>query len=367
MLRIEHLSKSYPDSVLPAVENLSLEIHEGEVFTLLGPSGCGKTTTLRMVAGLEVPDRGAIYFREQAVFDTNRHLFIPTHKRNVGMVFQSYAIWPHMTVEENVAFPLKLRRLPRQELDKRVRQVLELVGLDGLEKRQAPSLSGGQQQRVALARALVYEPNLLLLDEPFSNLEARLRAQMREELSRLQNRLKITILLVTHDQVEALSLAHRIAIMNQGKLQQTGSPLELYEQPANAFVRDFLGKTVLFKGTVLCREGQGRIAVSVRGAPNCVVLARSRETDIIHKGMHVTLALRPQDITLTASMNSSLMMEAVRGVVEDVVFVGERMEYRIRVPEQRPLVAYSPRWEVFRPGQQVDLRLRIGKAELWIE
>src|SRR5581483_10188080 len=200
-----------------AVEDLSLEVQQGEIFTLLGPSGCGKTTTLRIVAGLETPDEAAIFFKDRPIVITSKRLFVPPNKRNVGMVFQSYAIWPHMTVEENVAYPLKLRRVPRQEMRERVQKALELVGLSGLEKRPAPLLSGGQQQRVALARALVYEPSVLLLDEPFSNLDSKLREQMRVELKLLQRRVGVTVVLVTHDQLEALSLSDRMVVMNQGK------------------------------------------------------------------------------------------------------------------------------------------------------
>ncbi|MCH8973746.1 MAG: ABC transporter ATP-binding protein, partial [Chloroflexi bacterium] len=235
-VRLENLSKTYPGTTVPAVDHLSLDIADGEVFTLLGPSGCGKTTTLRMVAGLEVPDTGEIYFGDREIVITDRGHRVPPEKRNIGMVFQSYAIWPHMTVEQNVAFPLKTRHMGRKEIKDRVANVLELVGMPGLEKRPGPLLSGGQQQRVALARALVTEPRVLLLDEPFSNLDAKLREQMRAELKHLQKRLNIAVLFVTHDQIEALSLSTGIALMNLGVVQQRGHPRLLYEEPANEFV-----------------------------------------------------------------------------------------------------------------------------------
>jgi len=206
-VRLEGLWKTYPGGAQPAVRDLSLEVYDGEIMTLLGPSGCGKTTTLRMVAGLEVPDAGDIYFGDRPVVMTSRRLCFPPDKRNVGMVFQSYAIWPHMTVAENVAFPLKARRFPRKEIKDRVRRALDLVGMAGFEDRPGPLLSGGQQQRVAFARALVTEPRLLLLDEPFSNLDAKLREQMRLSVKLLQKRLNIALLFVTHDQIEALSLS----------------------------------------------------------------------------------------------------------------------------------------------------------------
>ena len=274
-MRLQGLRKTYPGSVQPAVQDLSLDVHDGEIVTLLGPSGCGKTTTLRMAAGLEVPDLGDIFFGDQPVVLTSRQLCLPPDKRDVGMVFQSYAIWPHMTVAENVAFPLKARKFPRGEIRDRIRRALEMVDLPGYEDRPGPLLSGGQQQRVALARALVTEPRVLLLDEPFSNLDAKLREQMRIQVKLLQKRLSIAVLFVTHDQIEALSLSNRIALMNFGVVQQQGSPRLLYEQPVNEFVRDFVGKTLLFKGKVQSCHPSGRIAVALEGGPDCVVFAQS--------------------------------------------------------------------------------------------
>ena len=266
-VKLDGLSKTYPGAQVRAVNELSLNVEDGEVYTLLGPSGCGKTTTLRMVAGLEVPDEGDIYFGDREVVVTSRHFRLPPDKRDLGMVFQSYAIWPHMTVEENVAFPLATRHMKRSEIRERVAHVLDLVNLPGLQKRPAPLLSGGQQQRVALARALVIEPKILLLDEPFSNLDAKLREQMRVELKLLQKRLNIAVLFVTHDQIEALSLSNRIALMNLGIMQQQGPPQLLYEEPANEFVRDFIGKTVLLRGTVQSSNPSGQVSVAIAGGP----------------------------------------------------------------------------------------------------
>src|SRR5581483_3533415 len=223
MVRLQNVTKGFAGGP-QAVRNVSLDVEQGTIFTLLGPSGSGKTTTLRLIAGLEEPDSGAIYFRDRPMVDVAQRLFVPANSRNVGMVFQSYAIWPHMTVEENVAYPLKLRHLSKERVRERVSAALDLVGMSGLERRPAPLLSGGQQQRVALARALVYEPEVLLLDEPFSNLDAKLRDQMRVELKLLQHRLGITVVFVTHDQVEALSLSDRVAVMNLGEVQQIGKP-----------------------------------------------------------------------------------------------------------------------------------------------
>ena len=214
MVSLEHVSKRF--GTVQAVRNLHLDVEPGKVISFLGPSGCGKTTSLRIIAGLERPDEGVVRIKETVVADPKRRVFVPAHKRNLGMVFQSYAIWPHLTVAANVAYPLRVRSLSREEIREKVSAALALVGLDGLEDRPSSLMSGGQQQRVALARALVYEPDLLLLDEPFSNLDAKLREQMRVELKLLQRKLGITVVFVTHDQVEALSLSDRIVLMSAG-------------------------------------------------------------------------------------------------------------------------------------------------------
>jgi ABC-type Fe3+/spermidine/putrescine transport system ATPase subunit len=365
MVRLEGISKRYAGTAHPAVADLSLEIPQGEIFTLLGPSGCGKTTTLRIVAGLEMPDSGALFFEERPIVAVSQRLFVPAHKRNVGMVFQSYAIWPHMTVEENVAYPLKLRRVPRTEMRERVERALGLVGLTGLEKRPAPFLSGGQQQRVALARALVYEPSLLLLDEPFSNLDTKLREQMRIEVKLLQARLRVTVLFVTHDQVEALSLSNRIALMDAGRVQQVGSPRDLYERPANTFVRDFLGKTVLLRGVVQATNAAGQVAVGVDGAPECVVFGRSYAPEGVHVGTPVFLAMRPEDAEVVAADDPRGGAGTVRGLVEAALFVGERTEYRVQVHDQGSVLVYGKRTEVFGEGQEVRLHIHPESVSVW--
>src|SRR5437660_3887671 len=298
VLRLDGVSKSY--GTVQAVDGASLEVDRGEVFTLLGPSGCGKTTTLRLVAGLEDPDGGEITLRGRLVASVARRLFVPPHKRNLGMVFQSYAIWPHMTVFDNVAYPLRLRGVRGRAMRERVERVLELVGLGGLERRSATLLSGGQMQRLALCRALVYEPDLLLLDEPFSNLDAKLREQMRVELKLLQRRLGITVLFVTHDQIEALSLSNRIAVMDRGRAEQIGSPRSLYEAPASAFVRDFLGQTVILHGRI-GRLPSGHappvVAVELNGALAGRTLAgRAAPSVALPHGGAAHLAIRPEDI-----------------------------------------------------------------------
>src|SRR5215475_11854403 len=288
-----------------AVDNVSLSIKRGEVFTLLGPSGCGKTTTLRLVAGLEHPDEGEITLRDRVVASPRRRLFLAPNRRNLGMVFQSYAVWPHMTVFENVAYPLRLRGAPRPVLREKVERILDLVGLGGLSERPGTLLSGGQMQRLALCRALVYEPDLLLLDEPFSNLDAKLREQMRMEVKLLQRRLGITVLFVTHDQVEALSLSDRIAVMHRGRVEQVGAPRRLYERPDSPFVRDFLGQTVVLRGRVAGRDA-GAVTVKMEGAlAGCILAGRAAADATLAAGVEAQLAIRPEDIAVSAEESRS--------------------------------------------------------------
>ena len=246
MLSVKSLYTEYASEhgeVVKAAQDVSFEVPEGKLFTLLGPSGCGKTTTLRSIAGLEKPTSGEIEVAGRAVYSSSRGIFVAPNKRNFGMVFQSYAIWPHMDVFHNVSFPLEVRKLGKREIDQKVMRVLSAVQLDHLVERDATKLSGGQQQRLALARALVMEPPLLLLDEPLSNLDAKLRDAMRTELKRLQREFNLTTVYVTHDQSEALSLSHEIAVMSDGRIVQVGTPRQIYEQPTNRFVANFVGQT----------------------------------------------------------------------------------------------------------------------------
>jgi ABC-type Fe3+/spermidine/putrescine transport system ATPase subunit len=364
-MRLEHLSKTYPGNPTPAVDDLSIDVYEGEIITLLGPSGCGKSTTLRMVAGLEVPDSGSIYFGEKAVVISDEGFRLPPDKRDLGMVFQSYAIWPHMTVEENVAFPLKSKKMPKDEIQERVTNILDLVGLPGMEKRPGPLLSGGQQQRVALARALVTEPGVLLLDEPFSNLDAKLREQMRIEVKLLQRRLNIAVLFVTHDQVEALSLSDSIALMNLGVIQQQGEPRMLYEEPANEFVRDFVGKTVLFKGSIRDASPSGSLSIAIEGAPNCVVVGRGYNPDGFKSGQPVFIGVRPEDVEILPAGGDELGPGMVAGTVEAALFVGERIEYQVNVDDQHTMIVYGERHVPIEDGSKVWLRLRPEGHSAW--
>ena len=364
-IKLENLSKTYPGASERAVDGLSLEVADGEVFTLLGPSGCGKSTTLRMVAGLEEPDEGSIYFGGKAVALTHEGFALPPEKRNVGMVFQSYAIWPHMTVEENVGFPLKARKFPSAEIKPRIAKVLELVGMAGMEKRPGPLLSGGQQQRVALARALVNEPRILLLDEPFSNLDAKLREQMRLEVKLLQKRLNIAILFVTHDQVEALSLSDRVALMNHGVIQQQGSPRLLYEEPENEFVRDFVGKTLLFKGKVQTGNPSGQVAIAVDGAPDCIIFGRTYTPEGMKSGASAFVAVRPEDVEISPATATQAPAGMIGGTVMTALFTGERIEYQLEVDGQRVMLIYGERHDPLPEGANIWLRLRPDGHSAW--
>ena len=291
---LENIDLKYGDTY--AVKGINAEIEDGHSLVLLGKSGCGKTSTMRCIAGLETPDRGRITIGDQVVFDSEKNINIPSHKRNVGMVFQSYAVWPHRTIFENVAFPLQMKKLGRKEVMDRVDEALELVGLDGLQKRGASLLSGGQMQRVALARSLVMRPSVLLLDEPLSNLDARLRDRLRIELRALQQKLNLTSVYVTHDQGEALALADRIALMQNGKLAQVGSPSEIYENPASASIADFLGVTNIF-------------SVQKNGRPGTYQMADHKlelsTVDYPLDGHAIKACIRPEDIIVSPSRSEA--------------------------------------------------------------
>ncbi len=360
-IRLDGIRKHFGS--VRAVDNLSLDIEEGEIFTLLGPSGCGKTTTLRMLAGLETPTGGDLYFRDRPIVITGRHTFVPPNKRNVGMVFQSYAIWPHMTVFDNVAYPLQVRGMGRREVREKVTNVLVMLGLGGLERRLAPMLSGGQQQRVALARALVYEPQLLLLDEPFSNLDAKLREQLRVELKVLQRRLGITVVFVTHDQVEALSLSDRLAVMNLGQVEQMGTPDELYARPQTPFVRDFLGRTVLLRGIVQEGGVSGSITVALHGQP-MPLIAESRDDSAMTPGQEVYVAMRPEDVEVVSESEAE-EGNTLRGTVVTQLFTGERVEVDVELGDDAQMLVYASRRLAVEEGQAIYLRVRQEAVTIW--
>ena len=364
-LRVENLLKTFNRVV--AVNRLNLEVREGEFFTLLGSSGCGKTTTLRLVGGLEKPDGGEIHLGDRCLVSENKRLFIKPEKRDMGMVFQSYALWPHMTVFENVVYPLKLRGIKGNDAEKRVDEVLALVGLAGLQERPAPALSGGQQQRVALARALVFSPRVLLLDEPLSNLDAQLREEMRRELKGLQQRLGITVVFVTHDQIEALSLSDRIAIMKAGQLEQVGSPEEIYYHPATPFVRDFLGKTFLLPGKV---GGISDLQIEVElqqidAAPLAIRRGKSSSSGngFLAIGQPVMIAIRPEQVTLWGKAPEG-MTNTVAANLEAVQFLGDHYECTVVLGSERRVLA-APASQHLKAGGKVFLQLNSEGITLW--
>lgn len=341
---IQNLKKIYPGNEGPviAVDNVSLDISPGEFVTLLGPSGCGKTTILRMIAGFEVPSSGDI------LIGTTRVNSITPDKRNTAMVFQSYALFPHLNVFDNISYGLKLRKMPTEEIQKNVSEILHLVGLEGLDRRQPNQLSGGQQQRVALARALIMKPSVLLFDEPLSNLDAKLRIAMRHEIRRIQKEFGITSVYVTHDQAEAMSMSDRIIIMKSGILQQIGTPQEIYHHPANRFVADFIGLANLIPVEMLSCTGQqatvllGENELIVPVAKTCT--ATSGE---------VSLVIRPETVKISAE-------GPISGEVLTSVFMGAYQDYQIKLSTGTVMevIDYNPvEKRIFQPGESVGLHL----------
>ena len=339
MLTVQGLFTEYPNAqgqIVKAAQDVTFSVGEGRLFTLLGPSGCGKTTTLRSIAGLERPRAGEISVNDRIVYSSSRGVFVPPNQRGFGMVFQSYAIWPHMTVFENAAFPLEVggRKLTKTQIRDAVMRVLTAVQLHHLVDRNATALSGGQQQRLALARALVMEPALLLLDEPLSNLDAKLRDAMRFELKRLQRELKITTVYVTHDQTEALALSHEIAVMHEGRIQQIGGPRDIYERPANRFVADFVGTTNFLEGTVL---GPATGGVVVRTEIGDIEV---HTDDSFRPDDRVSLSVRPEDVGLQEARPPA--PNVWQGRVDQKVFLGEAVDFQVRVGERTLLSRQHP-------------------------
>ena len=308
-VRIEHVFKRFGD--VTAVSDFDLTVKDGEFVSLLGPSGCGKTTSLRMIAGFERATEGEIYIGDHCVSSHIKNTFVPPEKRDIGMVFQSYAVWPHMTVTENVAYPLKIQKVPKEERAARVAEMLKLVHLDEYGSRYPHQLSGGQQQRVALARALVMRPGLLLLDEPLSNLDAKLRESMRFEISSIQKELGITVIYVTHDQSEAMTMSDRVVVMSRGVIQQIGTPYEIYRNPANKMVADFIGLVNFVEGEV---QGD-RVYISDTGVsfPNTSGITGS-----------ATIAVRPENITMSRTSGT------IEGTLVHRFYLGDAVDYRVQ-------------------------------------
>jgi len=325
-IRISNLSKDFSleGKKLRALDLVNLTIPANQIFTILGPSGCGKTTLLRCIVGLETPDSGEITIGEEIVFSKEKSIFIPPEKRGLGMVFQTYAIWPHMNVSDNVAYPLQARREPKEKIKRKIAEVLQLVQLAGFENRPATKLSGGQQQRVALARALVAEPKVILFDEPLSNLDAKLREETRKELRRFLTRLKITAVYVTHDQAEALSLSDTIAVMNNGRIVEIGTPRHIYFHSEHKFVADFIGRANILEGQVTAMENHYLITDTPLGPITC---QKKRELEV---GKKVYICIRPEFIKIIKADQKN-GPNIFPGKIESLVFSGDLCEGQVGI------------------------------------
>jgi iron(III) transport system ATP-binding protein len=334
-VRVENLTKTFGN--VPALSDLSLQVAASEMLVLVGPSGCGKTTCLRCLAGLERSTSGRILIGDRVVTAIEEGIFIAPENRQIGMVFQSYAVWPHMTVFENIAYPLRAMGTPRNAIKPRVEEALRLVRLGNLAERYSSQLSGGQQQRVALARSLVAEPALLLFDEPLSNLDANLRTQMRVEIKELQKKLGFTGVYVTHDQAEALAIADRVAVMQGGLLRQIGTPREVYDHPANTFVAGFMGATNLLKGTVRAQLN-GEAKVEMDGG----FLLRVADAPSFKAGDAVTVSARPESLTLLPSAHGNDATGLWPADVTLATFIGDTLIYRLRMGPHTLEVRGSP-------------------------
>ena len=361
MFAVENLHKTFAaagQTEVRAVDGIDLTVETGKLLTLLGPSGCGKTTTLRCLAGLERPDSGRIVIAGRVVFDSGQGIFVPPSDRALGMVFQSYAIWPHMTVFENVAFPLRVardRKYTSAQIKQEVGRVLEMVRLNGYENRASTQLSGGQQQRLAFARGLVRNPTLLLLDEPLSNLDAKLREQMRVELKRLQRTLGVTTVYVTHDQSEALALSDQLAVFNAGRIVQRGTPQEIYRRPKNQFVADFVGSANFLSGTV-AGQSDGMVLVDTPyGIFRCVF------ADSVPAGQAAIVTVRPEDLT-PSKQRPGNNVNVLTGKIAHRVFLGEVTDYLVDLGEGREIrVRAAPEFD-FAVGEAVFMGIAPEKC-----
>jgi iron(III) transport system ATP-binding protein len=366
VLSVRSLSTEYlgeRGQAIHAASDVSFEVPEGKLFTLLGPSGCGKTTTLRSIAGLERPKSGEIAIRGRLVYSSEQGVFVAPNRRDFGMVFQSYAIWPHMNVFQNAAFPLDVRgrksaqKLNRKDIAAKVMRVLHAVALDDLADRAATKLSGGQQQRLALARALVMEPQLLLLDEPLSNLDAKLRERMRFELKRIQRELGITTVYVTHDQNEALALSHMIAVMDRGRIVQIGTPRDIYERPSDRFVADFVGTTNFLDATVFGIGGEDRCRVRTAvGDLNVQHAEHFRANDA------VLVSVRPEDVELSEQPHQADNDDNFCiGTVHAKAFLGDCLDFQVKIGDFILLARAHPSLRT-PVGERIYVRMRAAKC-----
>lgn len=351
-IEIRGLAKEFRGAT--AISGLDLDVDAGSLVTLLGPSGCGKTTTLRCVAGLESPDEGSIKIGDLVVTDVAKKVFLPPERRRLGMVFQSYALWPHLSVKENIALPLRLRKTDKAEIDQRVTEVLETTRLSGLAERLPNQLSGGQQQRVAVARSIVYKPKVLLLDEPLSNLDAKLRREMRSEIRDLQKELAITMLYVTHDQEEALEISDTVCVMSKGKIVQRGLPREIHDWPGDSFTAGFVGFQNILEGVVekASREGSGRYATEVVLKGGMRMKAESKTPR--KEGEKVAVAIREEDVEV--SVGDSKEGGFFQAELTRVGYAGSRLELECRAGGDTVRASAEPDAE-FKVGQKVYVRL----------
>ena len=353
-IHVTGLAKAFGS--VQAVNHVDFDVPPGAMVTLLGPSGCGKTTTLRLIAGLEKPDAGEVYVGDRLISAPEKGIFVPPERRGMGMVFQSYAVWPHMTVYENIVFPLQQKKVPSREARERVMTMVETLGLTGMHDRPSTLLSGGQQQRVALGRALVFDPEVLLLDEPLSNLDAKLREEMRFELKNIQSRLGVTSLFVTHDQTEAMVLSDKVFVMNAGGMEQQGPPEDVYERPSTQFVMDFLGQVNHLPGVV--RRGDGGFIANIADAKASVVLPPG---DDWKDGEEVIVAFRPSDVQVVKATGKSAEW---CGKCLNAAYLGDHMEYAIQLGETeiRASGATSGRLE---KDELVELKIPAGVVRAW--
>ncbi|MCJ7505470.1 ABC transporter ATP-binding protein [Candidatus Bathyarchaeota archaeon] len=354
-VRLEDVTKRFGESVV--VDQVDLQISDGEFYTLLGPSGCGKTTTLRIVAGFYRPDQGNIYFDTELMND------VPPFKRDTGMVFQTYALWPHMNIRDNVSYGLTIRKVPKDQIEKKVSEALGLVGLEGFEKRLPSELSGGQQQRVALARALVIEPKVLLLDEPLSNLDAKLRVQTRVEITRLQKKLGITTIYVTHDQEEALCISDRIAVMSKGRIQQVASPRVIYERPGNQFVADFIGVANFLKGTLAKMDAKSKVAT--------VETEDSERFEVTHDGeiavgSTVLISFRPEVVEMEEDGKVAGAVNQIEGRIRIASYLGDMVRYEVEAKDKifRVDIHNPAGKKLFAEGKNVRLSFSSSSARI---
>ena len=351
-IRLRGVTKEFGETV--AVDCVSLDVRNQDFLTLLGPSGCGKTTTLRMIAGLEEPDKGEIYFGDRFVFSAEKGVSLPASERKIGLVFQSYALWPHMTCFENIAFGMKVKKISEQEIRNRVNELMELLHLHGMADRYPSELSGGEQQRVSLARALAMEPEILLLDEPLSNLDAKLRVEMRSEIKRLHHLIGCTCVYVTHDQSEALSMSGTIAIMNKGKVVQVGTPTEIYDQPNSVFVAGFIGapSTNLLDASI-SRQSDGTYIdfgfhrIAITGDARTILSDPKTPSEVV-------FGIRPEDVVISEKE----MTDAFSGDVYSFLYLGTTQVVEVTLPNGNIIRALAPVKERLKIGQPIRIAFK---------